>query len=256
MFGAITGRCSSRNNKVDWACRASGKKTSTRHQQHTRPSHPEVLTRKKSADECVCVCVHVRKQDDVKIQAADNAGLLALSVNNKCERPPSLLTHHQETAVQSVALLWERSERGGSVRAGWREPSQRSHQTIGCSSAPPPQQEAQHRLYCISAIPLLKPGSLIGPFSCMSARCVHVQSELLQVATTVHAHVWPFHNALGQAQMYCTAPCALRWTFTVRAHTVKERARRPDVVWLCSNVPRLDGCPACITLSNDTKMEK
>lgn len=74
----------------------------------------------------------------------------------------------------------------------------------------PPQQEAQHRLYCISAITLLKPGSLIGPFSCMSARCFHVQSELLQVATTVHAHVWPFHNALGQAQMYCTAPCALR----------------------------------------------
>lgn len=82
-----------------------------------------------------------------------------------------------------------------------------------------------------------------------------------RTATNVPVHmrmaVQPqhFHSALGRAQIYCMAPCALRWTFTGLTHTVCERARGPDLVWLCSNVLGLDGCPACITLSNDTKME-
>lgn len=84
----------------------------------------------------------------------------------------------------------------------------------------------------------------------------------MHVAVHMHMSVqpwqlWRFHNALDRAQIYCTEPCAPRWTFTVHTHTVKERARRPDLVWLSSsNVLRLDGCPARITLSNDTKMEK
>lgn len=164
------------------------------------------------------MCVHVRKHD-VKIQAADNAGLLALSVNNKCERPRSLLTHHQETAFNLLHFCGN-ARRGRVSESGLTGAISEvtSDAAIGCSSAPPlPHRKHNTALpssphfchYVIEARFINRTFYLrvcalrsraVGAFrGCHNRAC-----------GCAHAHVWPFHNALGQAQVYCTEPCALR----------------------------------------------
>lgn len=111
------------------------------------------------------------------MHAADNKGLLALNVN-KTERPRSLLTH-QETVIN--LLHFYGNTRWGSVgvtRLTRALAEVTSDAAIDCSSAPAPESTT---LTLLSTVMLSKPGSLTESFICMSACCLHVQLEHLQV---------------------------------------------------------------------------
>lgn len=195
----------------------------------------------------------------MKIQAADNVGFLALNVNKYVSDHDRCRLIIQRQCSICCNTRWGRVSETRLTRA-FSEVA--SDAAIGCSSAPPPESTTLTLLhfyrYVIQARLIHRTFHL---HVCVLHSCTVVAftgATTMHVAVHMHMSVqpWHFHNAPGRAQIYCMEPCALGWTFTMHTHTVKERARRPDLVWLCSNVLRLDGCPACITLSNDTKMGK